>query len=185
MNRSENISELAKALSQFQSELRVVAFDSNNPFFKSKYASLAAIITHAMPVLAKNELAISQLLTEDAGVETVLMHSSGQFISSIVKLKPVKEDPQGLGSAITYARRYALSAILGIAADQDDDANVATGTVETKISTFDEVIAKMKHKFPTIEAKNAWMAKHGIKTPVKEMKEGELSQFLDLLNELP
>lgn len=131
MERSESLSELAGALNKFQSEMGKVVFDSNNPFFKSKYASLSALVSTAKPILAKNGLSVSQLVSDGGSVTTMLLHSSGQFLSSTLTLKPVKEDPQGQGSAITYARRYAYASILGIVSDEDDDGNASTvGTAE-------------------------------------------------------
>lgn len=126
MEKSNTISQLAKALIQFQSKMGIVVFDSNNPFFKSKYASLSAIVSKAKPFLTECELAVSQLTEDEGGVTTILMHSSGEYLSSKLVLKAVKDDPQGHGSAITYARRYAYSSILGIVSDEDDDGNAST-----------------------------------------------------------
>jgi hypothetical protein len=126
MNKSEQINELATALSKFQGEIRTVGFDSSNPFFKSKYASLAALVKIASPVLSKYGLAVSQIMETESAVTTILMHSSGQWISSIISLKPVKDDPQGNGSAITYMRRYSYASILGLVSDEDDDGNAAS-----------------------------------------------------------
>lgn len=126
MEKSESLEKLAGALNQFQSEMGTVVFDSANPFFKSKYASLSALVSKSKPILAKNGLSVSQLVSDGGSVTTMLLHSSGQFLSSTLTLKAVKEDPQGQGSAITYARRYAYAAILGIVSDEDDDGNAAT-----------------------------------------------------------
>lgn len=134
MEKSESLSELAGALNKFQSEMGTVSFDSNNPFFKSKYASLSALVTAARPLLAKNGLSVSQLVSDTGSVTTMLLHSSGQYLSSTLTLKAVKEDPQGQGSAITYARRYAYAAILGIVSDEDDDGNAATSGVKELIT---------------------------------------------------
>lgn len=121
---AEEINELAKALSAFQGEMKSVAFDKENPYFKSKYATLSAIVSQASPVLAKHGLSVTQLLDEET-VITVLLHSSGQKLISKICIKPTKNDAQGIGSAITYARRYSYSAILGIVSDEDDDGNSA------------------------------------------------------------
>jgi hypothetical protein len=80
-------------------------------------------------------LTVVQLPCDDGAVQTVLGHTSGQFISAILKLKPVKEDPQGAGSAITYARRYAYAAILGLVSDEDDDGNSASMASGKPIAT--------------------------------------------------
>jgi len=119
------INELATALSAFQGEMKTVGFDALNPFFKSKYATLSALVSRAAPVLASHGLAVSQLLTGDGAVTTMLLHKSGQYLETTLRLEPVKKDPQGVGSAITYARRYAYAAILGLVSDEDDDGNSA------------------------------------------------------------
>lgn len=131
MERSESIGALAAALAEAQGEFPVVAKESSNPFFKSKYAELSTIVRTIQPVLRKHGLSVTQL-TEDGengvSVRTVLMHKTGEYISGVLRMRPVKDDPQGIGSAITYARRYGLSAILGIATDDDDDGAAASGT---------------------------------------------------------
>ena len=126
MEQSTSIENLAKALSLFQGQMGNVIFDSNNPYFKSKYASLSAIVNTAKPLLVKYNLAVSQLVGGTGSVTTILMHTSGEWIKDTVTLEPVKKDPQGYGSSITYARRYAYASILGIVSDDDDDGNHAT-----------------------------------------------------------
>ena len=106
-----------------------LAKDAFNPFHKSKYATLAATMELVLPLLVKHELCLLQLpISEDGktvGVTTIIGHSSGASLSSTLRMIPVKVDPQGIGSAITYARRYTLQAILGITPD-DDDGNEAS-----------------------------------------------------------
>ena len=130
MERSEDIKDLAAALVKAQGEFKAVGKSSENPFFKSKYADLASVIKSASPVLAKNGLAISQLIgiTEhgESALTTLLLHSSGQFISSTMPLILTKKDPQGQGSAITYARRYSYMAAIGLVSDEDDDGHAAS-----------------------------------------------------------
>ncbi len=130
MNKSDNIQELCAALVKFQSEVRAVKKDSENPYFKSKYADLSSIWETIRKPLSANGLAVIQTNQADMenGVilETILLHSSGQWISGVVKMTPTKNDPQGFGSCQTYARRYGLSAILGIATEDDDDGNAAS-----------------------------------------------------------
>ena len=134
MKMSSEINEVAKALAKVQSEMGSVAKDSSNPFFKSKYADLAACWSSVAPLLTKNGLSVTQICDEPSGeedktsviIETVLMHESGQWIAGRLKMVPVKSDPQGIGSCITYARRYALMAITGLVADEDDDGNAAS-----------------------------------------------------------
>jgi hypothetical protein len=124
---SESVDKLVAALvSANANGLSNVGKDARNPHFGNKYATLAAIVEAVAPALHKAGLAVVQLVTGPGRVKTVLCHTSGQYISAEVELPPVKGDPQAAGSAITYARRYALPAILGIATDEDDDGNAAS-----------------------------------------------------------
>jgi hypothetical protein len=132
MNKSESIQNLAAALSKAQAEFPVIKFDSVNPFLKNGYASLGAVIAGGRPVLAKNGLAVTQLtFGEDGvvGVETMLTHSSGEWISDRVSMQVGEErgksSAQVAGSIVTYLRRYALASILGIYADEDGDGGNA------------------------------------------------------------
>src|SRR5947207_7171688 len=126
MNQSENINELASALSKAQGEMQAAIKDSINPFFKSKYADLGSVWDAARPVLSKYGLCIIQgteIFNEKIVMVTILAHSSGQWIKSLLPLNPSKNDCQGVGAAITYLRRYCLSAIVGVVCDDDDDGN--------------------------------------------------------------
>ena len=130
MDKSDTIASLAKALSLAQGEMKAAAMNAVNPFLKNKYADLGSVIEAARPVLVKNGLAFTQLVYRDEaciGVETVLMHASGEWISSRLSVEVGEErgksTAQVAGSVITYLRRYALSAILGIYADEDTDGN--------------------------------------------------------------
>lgn len=130
MEKSETINELASALAKAQGEMKPALMNRINPFFKNKYADLQSVWDAIRSCFSKNGLSITQTVhTDEKGsyLLTGLLHSSGQWILSSIKLNPVKQDPQGLGSAISYARRYALSAIAGVCSDEDDDANAASG----------------------------------------------------------
>jgi len=127
--QSENIGDLAAALAKAQAEVGTVHKDSANPFFKSNYASLAAVWEATRPILSKHGLSVVQLPSHDESgyyVETMLMHGSGQWIKSRTYMKPAKDDPQGIGSLISYARRYALQAVTMVCPD-DDDGEAAMG----------------------------------------------------------
>ena len=129
MEKSESIIELAKALNAFQGKLRAVKKDGVNPFFKMHYATLDAIWEAIREPLSASGLAVAQTLSHNDGkalLDTTLLHTSGEWLSGSMLLNPVRDDPQGLGSAISYARRYSLCAMLGVVADEDDDANTAT-----------------------------------------------------------
>lgn len=130
MTTSEQIGDLAAALAKAQGEMRNAALNKVNPHFKSRYADLAGIRDAVVPVLAKHGIAVVQTLgvletQQTPAVVTRLLHASGQWIESTCPVAGGK-NMQEFGSAITYARRYSLSAICGIAADEDDDANAAS-----------------------------------------------------------
>jgi len=111
-------------------ELSNVAKTAANPYFKSKYAPLDAIIEATRPILKKHGLAVTQqpiFMDGTAGVETTILHKGGYSTTSTLLLPLKDQSPQGVGSAITYARRYALAAVLGIASEDDDDGNISTG----------------------------------------------------------
>jgi len=130
MNKSENINDLAAALAKAQGQIKNAQKDSNNPFFKSKYADLASVWEVCRKPLADNGLCIIQSVTSDSEhhyVETLMAHLSGQWLNDTVRLTLKDDTMQGLGSAITYARRYQLAAFAGVAPDDDDDGNAASG----------------------------------------------------------
>ncbi len=128
MDKSESIKDLAMALNKAQSEMGGAVKDSNNPFFKSKYADLAAVVKAIKEPFANNGLSYTQFPIENdgrIGVETILMHESGEFLSQSFTVPMSKQDAQAAGSCITYCRRYALQSIAGIPAE-DDDGNAAS-----------------------------------------------------------
>ena len=129
VEQSPSIAGLCAALVSAQSELRNPAKDSVNPHFKSKFANLASVREAVVPVLAKHGLAVTQMpccVDGHPALCSILVHKSGEWIKSIAMLTPVKNDPQGIGSAQTYARRYALQSIAGVTAEDDDDGHQAS-----------------------------------------------------------
>ena len=127
-NQKDRVDQIATALGKAQGQMEIASKDKNNPFFKSAYADLASINTVAKKPLAENDLSIVQLIipsSSEAIIKTILMHKSGQTISSQINLKPVKTDPQAFGSAYTYCRRFSLQALLNISSE-DDDGNAAS-----------------------------------------------------------
>ena len=129
MKQSESITDLATALCLAQAEMGGAIKDSNNPFFKSSYADLTSVIKVIKEPFAKYGLSFVQLPVTSAGgngvgVATMLMHKSGQWLQSEYLLPMDKVTPQGAGSAITYARRYALQSLVGIPS-VDDDSELA------------------------------------------------------------
>ncbi len=140
MEKSENINELAAALAKFQGSLEQPKMNSTvkvstrtGGSYNFKYADFATCKKAAQKALMENGLSVTQLVEEDNSVMSVLLHSSGQWIASKIRI-PAKDgsDAQAIGSAITYAKRYGYCAILGIVADDDDDANIALGNQYTK-----------------------------------------------------
>ena len=130
MNKSESIAALAAALATAQGSMKGAIKDSANPFFKSKYADLASVVEAIRAAFSANGLSYIQTVQpsdrDEVRVETMILHSSGEWISCGVLALPVsKVDAQGYGSALTYARRYSLSAAVGVA-PEDDDGNAAT-----------------------------------------------------------
>lgn len=151
MNKSENINELAAALHKCQGIMGGVVKNSSNPFFKSNYADLTAVLKAAKPVWHDNGITVIQHPCSGdrgVGVTTLVMHSSGQWIEHEYVLPIVKADPQAAGSAITYARRYALQALaLMPALDDDAEFSMARDQVDEygkKILTDQERIKIIK-----------------------------------------
>jgi len=126
MQQSNTISELAKALVLFHVKVDTIKKDAKNPFFKSTYASLPNILEGINEPLIESGLSVAQFPSGENGLTSILLHESGEFISAEYQMRPVKDDPQGRGSCITYQRRYALASILGLNIDEDDDGNTAT-----------------------------------------------------------
>jgi hypothetical protein len=131
MQQSEQINELAEALAKAQGQMENAKKASTNPHFKSNYADLAAVVTAIRKPLAENALSYIQATEVDSAgnvtLVTTLAHKTGQWVRSFYPVVPVQKTPQGFGSALTYARRYSLAAIAGLAAeDEDDDGNAAS-----------------------------------------------------------
>jgi len=141
-DKSESIINLAKALSAAQAQIKTAVKSKINPFFKSKYADLDEVWSACRGPLTTNGLSVAQIV-DCAGVfvsvTTILFHASGEYITGRLTLQAESPKPQPIGSAITYARRYALSAMVGISSDEDDDA-IANGK---KVNT-DKVGAAIK-----------------------------------------
>lgn len=130
--QSAEIKELTTALVKAQAKIKHAEKSANNPFFKSKYADLPAVIDAAKPHLLEAGISLVQLPdTDDTGnaiLMTQMTHISGQWMRSYYPVRPAKaNDPQALGSAMTYARRYAYCAMTGVTAiGEDDDGNLAS-----------------------------------------------------------
>lgn len=153
MKSSPTLSKLAPALVKAQAAMAGATKSAANPFFKSKYANLEEVIRVVKEQFSANGLCFIQNPVSSeghAGVETIILHESGEFISNEFVLKCSKADPQGMGSAITYARRYGLQSACGIPSE-DDDGNAASApmTKERAIELLTQAIDQ-----PSLQA--AW-----------------------------
>lgn len=132
MNKSDSIANIAPALVKAQAEIKAALRDSTNPHFRSKYADLSSVVDAVKPALLKHGIAFLQGVhdaVDGVAVETMLLHTSGEWISSTLRIPAVKQDAQGYGSAITYGRRYGLQSMCGVPAE-DDDGNAAAASTE-------------------------------------------------------
>jgi len=165
---SPTIGALAAALAKAQGEMKSAEKNRTNPFFNSKYADLDSVFEAIRAPLSKHGLAVTQIIMGgDAGImilRTYLMHSSGEFVSSDLPIKPAKQDAQGIGAYITYMKRFALSAIIGVSTDDDDDGNAATGKPSENPNVYR---APVNHnQKPAAPAAKPQAIKPSVSTPV-------------------
>jgi hypothetical protein len=192
------IGKLAEALAKAQGEMENAVKDSTNLHFKSKYADIASVINAIKSPLSKNGLAFVQFVQRtEGGMELVtqLMHTSGESISSSMPLMFSKQDMQGLGSALTYARRYSLSALVGIA-QEDDDGNeavksytppTATPKIAPVAKPFDglrqrmaELHKELLEKQPKFNAQDYLKATYGV-SESKLLSDADLRDFVGFM----
>lgn len=154
---------LASALVAFRAECGSIKFDSTNPHFKSRYASLAAIHSTIDAILAKHQLTVMQFpIAADgrAGCRTVIVHASGEQTEPVDFMVPTaKNDPQGACSAVTYARRYSLSGALGLVTEEDDDGEAASGRLQAVERPLKQAPARAA-KAPAMSKENRDKLKH-------------------------
>lgn len=154
MQTSENINELAAALSKAQSQMTGAHKSAANPFFKSKYSDLASVIEAISKPFGDNDLAFVQGAGFCEGmvrVTTRIIHASGQWVEDYTDLPPVKSDPQAFGSAITYAKRYGLQALAGVPS-VDDDGNAAAESAHAAEDDYKALCAKFADTITEIKA---------------------------------
>jgi len=128
--QSEKTDLISKALISAWDKMKVAKKQNDNPFFKSKYADFGSVVDACKSALVSNDLVVTQptaIINGQTALVTTLLHSSGQWVRGVYPVNPVKNDPQAIGSAITYARRYALASIVGLVAEEDDDGEMAMG----------------------------------------------------------
>lgn len=182
MSETQATNEIAAALAKAQLAMQTAKKDKTNPHFKSKYADLASVV-EACRVLAENGIAHTQLPSTSGDLKTVtvttmLLHTSGQSLSSVLTFPVAQATPQAFGSALTYLRRYALSAMAGVAPEEDDDANEASKQAAPVLSVAP---APMPPKAPQGDL-SAKLIESGI-AAAKTV--GELAKWIDACKQLP
>ncbi len=134
IRHTEKIGALAAAMAKAQGAMKLAEKSAENPHFRSKYADLASIRDACVPALSANGIMLTQPVVADGNRVTVLtklIHSSGEWIEAPLTMQAAQATPQGIGSTITYAKRYGLAALVGVAAgEEDDDGNAGSGRVE-------------------------------------------------------
>lgn len=188
--RSETTGLIASALSKAQAEIQNASKDKVNPHFKSTYADLASVWDACREPLAKNQLAVTQpFIIDPQGrilLITELLHSSGEWISSVIPVMPERNTPQGVGSAITYMRRFALSALVGVApaekptvddVDDDDDGNAASGRPNNFAPPQGHPAASSGHQAPAAQAQKVQPQGNAQKTEDRKPSEAQLKRL--------
>ena len=156
MNKSDSIKELATALWKAQRKIKGALKDSTNPHFRSKYADLSSVIEAVKEHLSAEGIAFLQGVSgveNGVAVETMLLHVSGEWMSSTLEIPASKHDAQGYGSAITYGRRYGLQSMCGVPAE-DDDGNAASVSAPSRVTPVAGSLAALS-KEDQEKAKNA------------------------------
>ena len=171
MNKSESITELSKAMADFQKEVKQPFKDKSNPFFKSKYVPLESVVEAINDIAPKHGLSFTQWALNNengtVGIATLLMHTSGEFIEyDPVFIPAEKQTPQGYGALITYLKRYTLSAIFGITSDEDDDGNNSSKNELASDKQLDMISTLMRNvsedKQEQLKYFNGLIAKKGL-----------------------
>ena len=176
--QSDTLGKLFEALSKAQGKIESALKDKKNPFFKSNYADLASVWEACRAPLSENGLCVVQTTCgnkTDAYLITHLGHSSGEWIKSYLPLMMVKSDPQGMGSALTYARRYALSAIVGIC-QEDDDGNRAVKSIEKEASK--EKVKDWQSTLPKVDTN---LRQEKVDIILQQVTEGMEKELMDIL----
>lgn len=177
---SPTIGALAEALSKAQGSFEHAKKTANNPFFKSKYANLADLIDAAKPHLMANGLCVTQItFGNPIMLVTILAHSSNEWIRGEYPVTPVKNDPQGMGSALSYARRYTYAAVTGLATEDDDGAG-ASDTVVTPVT--DKQIAEITKLLSESGADKEKFLKFFEAKEIGELTSLNFQSAIDMLN---
>ena len=185
MKQSESIKELATALAKAQGELTHASKSSVNPHFKSKYADLASVWEACREPLSSNGLSVAQFPSEFQNnimtLTTRLMHSSGEWLEQTMSAPVSKPDPQGIGSCLTYMRRYALASVVGVYQD-DDDANSASYAPKEHPATLtDEELTRIKTLAVATHSEPAKIAAFYGKKELHEIERLHFPKIVDAL----
>lgn len=162
LKMSASIGKLGEALSKAQGEMEGAVKDSINPYFKNKYADLSSVMAAIREPFSKNGLSVVQLTEGDGincGVTTILLHSSGEWVRGTITARPVKADPQGIGSCLTYLRRYSLAAIAGVC-PEDDDGNEASRENKREVKQMDAHVSDIKKETSSLDEKKVKILGH-------------------------
>jgi hypothetical protein len=184
MEKSDSIKNLIVALIKFQSTVGKIKKDSINPFFKSVYASLPDILNSIHQPLIENGLSINQFPTGTNSLTTIISHESGEYMMDTYTMTPAKNDPQGIGSCITYQRRYALGAVLSLNIDEDDDGNSASTPVSQPMkSVVEDKILWLSPESPSWGKAVSYLKEGGFLSDIKEKYSITAENETKLINE--
>ena len=180
LEHSKELKEIAEAMAKAQGSMELAPKDSTNPFFKSDYSDLASCWNTCRKPLTENGLSVIQSSNFFDGrvyVTTMLLHKSGEYFKNTLPLDPVKKDPQGVGSAITYGRRYELCAMVGIAPEDDD------GKAASKAQASPQQRTKQKNKNQTSNGYAPGLQDGIREAIIKECNENECSEHWKISQE--
>jgi hypothetical protein len=185
MNSSASVKELATALAIVQGQLTFAKKDSKNPFFKSNYADLESVWDACRNLLSTNGLAIMQFpgdyVDGNMTLTTVMTHSSGEWVAQNMSLPVSKPDAQGAGSAITYMRRYALAAIVGVVQADDDGNSASNKATSVAESATSQQIASINALIEQAEADEAKLLAYFKKPSITLLSRTEAIQAISML----
>jgi hypothetical protein len=184
----DGVATFAEAFVKLQADIRPAIKDATNPAFRSKYADLAAVWEAVKQPLAAHGFSVIQSPDFDGDamwLKTTILHMSGERIEGRYPIRPVKNDPQGFGSAITYARRYSISAMLGVIADDDDDGNAASGLNGTKATTgtiTPDQVKTLRELIARVSADIEKFCQHFKIEALPDLPAGKYSTAIEMLN---
>lgn len=172
MEKSDSIKNLAMALCKAQAEMGGAIKGKANPFFKSKYSDLSSVVAAIKEPFSNNGLSYVQFPIESngrIGIETILMHESGEHLSQSFTVQLSKQDAQGAGSALTYCRRYSLQAVAGIPSEDDDGNNASKAPSKPRDKDVEQ-ISSMTSSENSQWVKENWTGLIASKWPILDAK---------------